>query len=772
MFKNYFILAFIFVVSLVGCKKDSIDLVKPADNISLEYDELTLSIDGRYHSFKVYCDKTCMVSCDESWVEISNLEIEANGNVKFYIGDNHESESRSAYIEVCIAENPSELKLLRITQQGLQDLDDNAGSLTSLEATYKVGYGYDITQDFMSTRSATKAIINYDGVLQLEEKLGYPIIQKDNRSSESLKILSGYTLNELSTVFASESEVEGSILFGAANTVSSIMNSNKYDSQDERCYGYGRFSSIVASIYMDSNTITYLVDNDDDTLKSLLFTTEFNNALKSLTANNVDAFIDTWGTHMVVTADLGGALIYQLDFLKSATSNVQQSSETAIKYILGKEVSSESTSNVIGAYTSSFEASSSIVVMGGEATASAALVKEIASLTNSSTISSTLLDNWLQSFVGDYVNLSSKGILSVVNCQTIPIWYLISDAALKEKVKAACYIKCQDAVESTIVSSSNMYEISLTDEMLTFDDSESQVRVLYKGSTPILEICNEYVPDIRTDKRVVVVYPIAQGSPNIMRGIFLGDGESNPPSNISFEGDAAYIAAIDGQSSTSVIRKLYYILGSLYLEDLDANISYSSSTSFSSVYCTLDYGGDQFSIPFVKIGSGYWTRENSQYALGFGQYWDPSYYYTHTDGTKTIYMCHYNPTSGSFAYYNSGVFGSGYWYVPTTSQVETLQNYLYKNPKALLKGQSCGFDAQFSGYYGWYNLSTQSAENTYEVRDYGKYCYIACKDTSDTGSALRFDSNYNMTLIDDTQDNEIFYPIRLYRGESFAYSSK
>ena len=56
----------------------------------------------------------------------------------------------------------------------------------------------------------------------------------------------------------------------------------------------------------------------------------------------------------------------------------------------------------------------------------------------------------------------------------------------------------------------------------TQGDDATLVKVVYHGKVPVAEICHEYVPDIRADRRVTVMYPLVKGSPNLNRGIFLG----------------------------------------------------------------------------------------------------------------------------------------------------------------------------------------------------------------------------------------------------------
>ena len=89
-------------------------------------------------------------------------------------------------------------------------------------------------------------------------------------------------------------------------------------------------------------------------------------------------------------------------------------------------------------------------------------------------------------------------------------------------------------------SQDSRFSFSNTDKSNT-----SLVKIYYVNNVPVLEICEEYVPKIRSDQRIQVFYPIYLGKTNHSQGLFPGDGEGNRPASIAFyEGDC-YVTPIE-----------------------------------------------------------------------------------------------------------------------------------------------------------------------------------------------------------------------------------
>jgi hypothetical protein len=184
--------------------------------------------------------------------------------------------------------------------------------------------------------------------------------------------------------------------------------------------------------------------------------------------------------------------------------------------------------------------------------------------------------------------------------------------------------------------------------------------------------------------------------------------------------------------------------------------------------------------PIVKIGTGYWTRQNIQEYL----------YFVDDDGfpmetiLEGLYYANIFYTNSSFVTSETqGNYGNAVdattkertqWYLPKQKDINNLYTYIELNPKAMLKQQASGFDAEFLGAYGPTDDITGKYLGEYQFRYKNKYCFIACKDeeTSQSGTALVLSTDYQLFKSKLTQASHNEYPIRLFRTAYWKYSDK
>ena len=74
---------------------------------------------------------------------------------------------------------------------------------------------------------------------------------------------------------------------------------------NEECYGYARLKKITSSRYLDEAALEYLINEEAD-----VFTEEFaflhQEICKNPNRTNINKLFSKFGTHLVVSADLGG----------------------------------------------------------------------------------------------------------------------------------------------------------------------------------------------------------------------------------------------------------------------------------------------------------------------------------------------------------------------------------------------------------------------------------------------------------------------------------
>ena len=142
---------------------------------------------------------------------------------------------------------------------------------------------------------------------------------------------------------------------------------------------------------------------------------------------------------------------------------------------------------------------------------------------------------------------------------------------------------------------------------------------------------------------------------------------------------------------------------------------------------------------------------------------DGNRYYTNTFGVI-------DPTYRSM---NEDFIGVDKWYLPQTDDIMNLRNYVYKNPKVLFKGQLSGFDAQFDGFYGVYDIMNDDKYlGSFDFHYVNEYSVIACKGEGQTGAALVLTPDYQLRTTTLKSANDNFYPVRLFRSSNFKYTEK
>lgn len=771
------IVSFLMCWGISACSDNDPGLVDV--QIQLSENEVQLGRVGRYYEVVVQSSLPCSAKSDADWLTLSTSVIPLDGVLEFYASTNSDDYGRTAEIRIYVAEYPDEYVLLTVRQRGTIESDDNALVEGELTLDFRVGWGYNIFQNFMSETSLTAPILDYNKLLKLEREFGDKLIQEDNRSYERMDNYSGYSLDEIARSFTSAEEKSKTGFLGAKKTVSKFVETNNYKTIEERCYGYARLSKVIASRYLDEAGLIYLAEKGED-----IFSPAFNNLRNTVTKEpsntNIDRMLKQFGTHLVISADIGGMIEYMVDFQKNEVTDVNTYTEVRSKYVFGKQQSSSQVSRIEASISTDCEAKKSFTITAGDSNYANEIRRAILGFNNENQIDQQLLTQWMNSIEGDYRNDDAlQKRLAIVGCSTVPIWIFFRDKAIVQKIITRVEEMAKQSnfqQQGSVLGDNCMFEI--TPQMLTFDAGENSplVKVVYYNDTPVAEICHEYIPDIRADRRVTVFYPLVKGKPNLNRGIFIGDGESNPPSYVAFEGSMVYVMPIENMKITDQVKKLYFINGNLYLSDMGKGLNYKGVT-VENCYCILKDKTVE-SLPFVKMGSGYWLRANLKNSIYLGKYDNPDNEKSHhTVNEKFVNGKYYTNTFGRpkarYIQLNSNYFGTDKWYLPSSEDVLDLCGFFYKNAKALFVGQQSGFNAEFDGFYGLYDVFDQD-KNMGKYGQYYKdeYCFVACKDDDYTGIAMILSPDYTLRYTSVNAARKNYYPVRLFRSKKFTYPPK
>lgn len=782
-------LAFSFYCTLflTSCSDD--DEMPPSSStgtlLELSEEKVSLSTKEQYRSIQVIKKKSGLslsIGCDAEWIKMQADTIAWDGYFEFLVEADADGVERSTYLRFTATDGTM---TETVECEIIQGEDSGSNYEEPATKTMRVGYGYNIFGPFQRDVSVMSPIISQNYLNKVNDALH--LVETNPRSELKTEKVTARSLMEMGQLLTQmEEKSKSGIVSGASKTVN-IHSTSNYEGADNQ-YAYIRLLKTVAMRSLDIGVMSMLLNKGEP-----LFTPEFEKmrkkVIESPTVDNINTLLNQFGTHLVVQAELGASIELSVNFSHHMKGSLEMRTEDFADYFFRGESSSFLLpDNKIEGMTNNMTIDKTCIVTGGSATAKTNLETEIA---QKGIPSQTVLKAWLDSSSGDITTDAVAATLVPVNFKLIPIWYLFPTECVGVIIRAVNErAQRSDSQIADNKLGTDYYKIELTDDLLKFGEKteDTQVKVLYAQNgnssilTPTLEICYEYVPQIRGDKRIPIVYGIRNGSPYIGAGFFPGDGNGNPPAWLTFSDGEAFVLPVEGADAKQQIRTLYYLHGNIYEKNYGIDVSTPQSMRLVEQYFKLTK-----QYPIVKIGEGYWIRKNIEEDMYFGEPIDPSYEYSeyelreaYFEDRNMLYACIFYGNSPELTSYYGDMYGSDMneiygkrtkWFLPMKQDIYNLETYVGDNPRILLKKQVSGFEAQFEGVYGiWDDLGNQPF-SSFSLHYQGEYCFIPCKDENNVsnGIALILSKDYRLSLstIEKAQENN--YPVRLYRTAYWVY---
>ena len=765
----YVVLCFM-VVSLfwLSCNKDNPLILSP--NIELSEQHVETGSDGRYFSVTMkvtgdyYSLKDLHAATDADWIRLEADTISRDGRLTFYVSPNTDARSRDGIISIKLPVCGSDL-----TVHQLCEAEDGTNALNgdALSRKARVGYGYNMLIDYMDPASVTEPILDYERLVQAEQSWG-TIIAQEGRAQQSLSYYSSYSIEEMSSWMSQQTSTEVSFLF-INKSVKKFRSTSEFD-LSQQTFGYSSLSKVIATRYIDEGKIESILRQGVN-----IFTKDFSELYDRVNrqpdAENVRQLVSRFGTHLVTYADLGGRLDYSVNFRSDETS--RESVEKYLKYkngtMKGSKESDEASHAIISNGGLNFD------IYGGTNTAIQTLTASASTKDRYGQIDQSLLGEWLNS-----IKASNPESVSLVRCKLQPIWQLFTNQ--EARVRIINHILELSYSEGGEVSKrlqelglDNYYQVEVTDDMQNFGSSSNSTlaKVIYYEGLPKVEVCNEYVPELRGDRRVNIFYPIFRNKTNIRRGFFLGDGE-NAPAEVTFDNvGGCYVRQLEGYGPGDRLSTLYYIDGAFYPTSIGIKIP-EYRMVIRDEFLRIP-GHPDYSI--VKLGPTFWIRKNIADELGFGILHDSYGYedweYHESIYDNVLYAEIFNPMDDYKV--NCQEVGSepDKWYVPSNTDLDAMINYIGKNPKALFQGQQSGFNASFDGCEMDYDFVSKRKLNWLTLLYRGERCFITFKTdrsrTARNGTALMLLPDYSISTVPVDKGYGCRYPVRLCRTNLYKH---
>ena len=484
----------------------------------------------------------------------------------------------------------------------------------------RLGYGYNAAGNVMDDSSfSVKPIVNMNLVREAEEKYGI-IVNTEHRNYTAIDIFSGCTLQELgheeTKYTINENELVGSGKYYRKNNTT-------YRGQWTSCYKAHMFiKHIMATTTIDVGLLHCMKLDSLDNAENPL-TAEFRKDLAELvkgdvqgvTAAKATAFSEKYGTHMVVSSNLGAMCELQMEINRDSCVDKEYATQQVTEVILGKKVTKTTNSQVIKELPKShIQYHGTISVKGGSEATGKAL--------------HATYDNTQQKEVkisdGDYYAWANSVSIAPASYNAaftggryLPLYQLFENYTIRQVLRKIYETYLKEQAPDMEVKEPPYGILPIANEY------EADVQVATLGNEKAAILCQEYVPSIRSDKPCTVVYPLIRDTAEIVRpylysGLFVGD-ESHRPGRVIWVGSASLYIPNDSifaesdsvhiqnlfDKNTHRLKNVYFYWNAVHPQPCPTLTKIPSDYKVS-VY-SLQPQGLTESTTFAKVASTFWS---------------------------------------------------------------------------------------------------------------------------------------------------------------------
>lgn len=520
----------------------------------------------------------------------------------------------------------------------LQNIPSRGGLSGQMGQKQRLGYGYNAACTITDSAAfSTKPILDYDKLLEVEERCGQ-VFSEEPRHITVTDILTGSTLQELS-YSETKSETSFSGFAGCGETYSkeqTILTKSSLEEDVAKVKIRTVLSSRTVDVGMLKSQDMSVHPDSANSILSLEYRTAVNELVKkygadvnAITKTDATAFCEVFGTHLVVSADLGGIAELQMAIDRSSCIETTHAVEEVQTKIFGIPAGGSNTQKWSAVDSlQNLQYKSQLFVYGGsQATISA--MRDKVSPEKKGAIATSEYRDWAASIVCNPGAPDNNA--TFVRGRYVPLYELVPE----------------DQVAARRVLT-HIYELYLKQTAPTADPEEPpygsfDVRATAEGDTCLLPdadirivktlknnheyraalVCMEYVPSIRGDKPCVVAYPLIHGQdgkhrPYLYNGYFVGD-ESHRPGVVKWQGSASYYVPSDSiyygkDAATDALfdpvskslRRLYVYWNNVRPLPCPAPAESHENPYSTGVYSYVSEAADR-PTTFAKVADTFWS---------------------------------------------------------------------------------------------------------------------------------------------------------------------
>ena len=426
----------------------------------------------------------------------------------------------------------------------------------------RLGYAYNAAGNVMDDNSfSATPIINMDRLKEAERKYG-PIISSERRHYTSMDIFSGNTLQEMGS---SETKytINDNDLIGCGKyyknntTLSATTWHNSYKA-------HMFVKHIMATMTIDVGTL-YCMNLDDLENSEGMLEDDFRRDLAALVKKGLNAidtatattFSEKYGTHLVVSSNLGGMIELQMEIERDSCVDKLYTTQQVFEIVAGRKVGKTSEPLLIREklVKNTVKYKGEIKVKGGN---SADCEKLHRTFDQERAAAVSISDGDYEGWANGVSIEPASYNASFVSGRFLPFYQLFEDATTRNILRQVyqMYLKKEAPTKEIYEPPYGIMPVA--------GNYGQDVRVAAVDTNKACIMCQEYVPSIRSDKPCVVAYPLIRGEngdirPFFYSGLFVGD-ESHRPGRVIWEGSSSVYTPSDSifaESDSIHIRNLF-----------------------------------------------------------------------------------------------------------------------------------------------------------------------------------------------------------------------
>ena len=407
--------------AFAGCSKDDdrIDLPTNPDS-----QQMNLSSLADFYEITLPGNKGWAVESAPEWTTPADSAGAAGTKLSLFVGDNVTETSRTDTLKVRL-DDRTQYQVVLSQRSPLTEDENDIVQDKKLKISTGVGYGVNVLLPANDGKyNLSYGIIDPVKLINALDALGErDAYSEENQYFSRTDSYVGTSTNSISTQLSVNAGIDVEIA-GFKVAVEGAYSSNE-SSNTKTGYAMRSIKHITGMRYLRSGILRYLVENGND-----IFQNDFHYyldpVLKNPTKSNIAALVEAYGTHIVTTGTVGGELQFALEMQNTSTvkeSDLHAALDLTVKVVgisggVDMSDSEKNMANNMKVSLQTYGGDNAFTLTPGHA------FEELMA----ETFSRDKLDAWAR-------NIQNGGTAVLIDMQTMPIYDLITDPAVREAVR-------------------------------------------------------------------------------------------------------------------------------------------------------------------------------------------------------------------------------------------------------------------------------------------------------------------------------------------------